>query len=301
MTRSLREPLLLRVSTIAVAAVLATMPVTIGSDLAGPAWKVAQAERGGKGGGGGGHGGGHPGGSLGVGHQGPGARGHAYGHDQRGRDHGRARGDARYQGLGAWVDDARNGRAFGHQRRDAHVEKARGRYQDATSQARGHRTASLDAAGIAHRFSPRETRQLIERGWRARTVDDGFRNHGQRVRTMVELAKRLGYGPHVGALQANFGTPFENGIAGLQAEVEAARVAAAADPDDAEAQQRVERLNAELTEAIAAAKPGVGPDDSWATADLDVNDDGTVDAQDLAALDERSGAGMSAAAGTPPR
>ena len=302
MTRLLREPLLLRVSTIAVAAVLAGMPVTIGSDLAGPAWKVAQAERGGKGGGGGGHGGGHQGGSLGAGHQGPGDRGHAYGHDQRGRDHGRGHRDSHYQGFGAWVDDVRSGRAFGHERRDAQVDKAKTRYQEALGKARGHRTASLDAArGVAHRFSPHETRQLIERGWRARTVDDGFRNHGQRVRTMVELAKRLGYGAHVGALQANFGTPFENGIVELQAELEAARVAAAADPDDAEAQQRVEELNAELAEAIAAAKPGAGPDDSWATADLDVNDDGKVDAGDLAALDESTGAEMSAAASTPSR
>jgi hypothetical protein len=42
--------------------------------------------------------------------------------------------------------------------------------------------------------------------------DAGFKNHGERTRTMVELAKRLGYGARVGAHQANFGTPFENGI-----------------------------------------------------------------------------------------
>jgi hypothetical protein len=53
------------------------------------------------------------------------------------------------------------------------------------------------------------------------------------------------------------------------------------------AQQRVEELNAELAEAIAAAKPGKGPDDSWATADLDVNDDGIVDGRDLEALDDQ--------------
>ena len=35
------------------------------------------------------------------------------------------------------------------------------------------------------------------------------------------------------------------------------------------------------------AKPGKGPDDSWATADLDVNDDRTVDARDLEALDDQ--------------
>ena len=38
-------------------------------------------------------------------------------------------------------------------------------------------------------------------------------------RTMVELSKRLGYGARVGALQANFGTPQENRITALQAEL----------------------------------------------------------------------------------
>ena len=53
----------------------------------------------------------------------------------------------------------------------------------------------------------------------------GFKNHGERTRTMVELAKRLGYGAQVGAHQANLGTPFENGIADLQAQLAAAREA----------------------------------------------------------------------------
>lgn len=50
-TRLLREPLLLRASTLAVAAVLVGTPVTIGSDLAGPTWHVALAEKGGNRGG----------------------------------------------------------------------------------------------------------------------------------------------------------------------------------------------------------------------------------------------------------
>ena len=79
-------------------------------------------------------------------------------------------------------------------------------------------------------------------------------------------------------MQANFGTPFENGIADLQNQLAAAR--AAGD------QAGVERLEAKLEAAVAAAKPGKGPGDSWATADLDVNDDGTVDARDLDALDQ---------------
>ena len=107
----------------------------------------------------------------------------------------------------------------------------------------------------------------------------GFKNHGERTRTMVELAKRLGYGARVGAHQANFGTPFENGIADLQAQLAEAR--------EAGNQAEVERLEGELAEAVENAKPGKGPNDSWATADLDVNDDGVVDKRDLDALDDQ--------------
>jgi hypothetical protein len=107
----------------------------------------------------------------------------------------------------------------------------------------------------------------------------GFKNHGERTRTMVEIAKRLGYGAHVGAHQAKFGTPFENGIASLQAQLAQARAA--------RNQAEVARLEEELAEAIENAKPGKGPNDSWATADLDVNDDGVVDQRDLDALDQQ--------------
>ena len=133
--------------------------------------------------------------------------------------------------------------------------------------------------GPAYGLAPDETQALIERGWKGPKTQDGFKNHGQRTRTMVELAKRLGYSPRVGAMQANFGTPYENGIADLQDQLAEARAAGN--------QAEVERLEAELDTAIAAAKPGKGPDDSWATADLDVNDDGTVDARDLDALDHQ--------------
>jgi hypothetical protein len=112
-----------------------------------------------------------------------------------------------------------------------------------------------------------------------KTRSDGdFKNHGERTRTMVELAKRLGYGARVGAHQANFGTPFENGIADLQAQLAAAEAAGN--------QAEVERLENQLAQAIENAKPGKGPDDSWTTADLDVNDDGVVDKGDLDALDQ---------------
>ena len=50
-----------------------------------------------------------------------------------------------------------------------------------------------------------ETGALIAGGWGEETVvDDGFKNHGQRVSTFVKLAKALGYSASVGAMQANF-------------------------------------------------------------------------------------------------
>jgi hypothetical protein len=175
------------------------------------------------------------------------------------------------------MDGVRSGKAFGLERRDERMVEAKGRYREALGkpgQGVGH---AENARTVAHGFSVEETSTLIERGWKGPAAPAaGFRNHGQRTRTMVEIAKQLGYGARVGALQANFGTPFENGIAGLQAELAAAEEAG----DEAEA----ERLRGELATAIDQAKPGVGPDHGWATADLDVNDDQVVDRHDLEAL-----------------
>ena len=48
----------------------------------------------------------------------------------------------------------------------------------------------------------------------------GFVNHGQRVKTYVEIAKKLGQPAYVGALQANFGNIYETGIADLQNQIQ---------------------------------------------------------------------------------
>ena len=99
-----------------------------------------------------------------------------------------------------------------------------------------------------------------------------FRNHGQRVSTFVALAKELGFGASVGAMQANFGTPFENGLV-------------ATDPDTGEFLRDPDTGDfiIDATEAeIAAVKPGNGPKTRWETeTDLDVNKDGIVDRTDL--------------------
>jgi hypothetical protein len=125
---------------------------------------------------------------------------------------------------------------------------------------------------------------LIERGWQGpKAFNDGFRNHGQRVSTMVGIAKALGYPGSVGAMQANFGTPFENGIYDLEVSLAEARAQQCTAAEDTGLVAEIERLAADLAAAIGLAKPGAAPDDSWATVDLDVNDDLVVDQRDLRA------------------
>ncbi|MEQ8639740.1 MAG: hypothetical protein RIE31_03910 [Alphaproteobacteria bacterium] len=109
--------------------------------------------------------------------------------------------------------------------------------------------------------------------WRASSTATGneFRNHGQRVRSMVAIAKALGYPASVGALQGNFGTPQE-----ILNDDEL--VAFFAGNPDGETMQK-----------ILAAKPG-SDSGAWATYNLDVNNDGVVDSIDLEIV--RSGAGQ---------
>jgi hypothetical protein len=262
---------------------LIAAPVSLEPGSLAVTWQAAHGKN--DGGNGGGHGGGNGGGHGGANGGGNGAseRGHG-GHGMaqgRGQGHGRGQ-DKEYQDLDQLVDGLRSGKAFGRERQDERIEQARQRYDH----ARGHggpgaRGADDEARQVAHRFSAAEAHALIERGWRTRAAPDGFKNHGERVRTMVELAKRLGYGAKVGALQANFGTPFESDIARIEAEL------AQADLDPA----RRAELEAELDVAVAAAKPGNGANHDWARADLDVNDDGAVDRRDLEALDTADDAG----------
>ena len=125
---------------------------------------------------------------------------------------------------------------------------------------------------------------MIESGWRGpKAFDESFRNHGQCVSTMVGIAKALGYNGRVGAMQANFGTPFENGIYDIEVSLAGAQAQQSAAPEDTSLTAEIERLAAELAAAIGLAKPGTAPDESWATVDLDVNDDLTVDERDLQA------------------
>jgi len=126
-------------------------------------------------------------------------------------------------------------------------------------------------------LSDEETRQLIANGWGANIPSDGvFANHGQRVRTMVAIAQALGYSSHVGALQANFGTSQETGLADLQAEIEALAGESPLGPEDDDFPPEVETaltdaadllsqepdlsdpasVRAAFDEALAAVEPG---------------------------------------------
>lgn len=258
--------------TSAVALALIALPVGMSAD--GPSLDgqtaLAKGPEGKGNAGGNGNGKGRGKGGRGVGH---GLDDEDYLH-RRGREQGQV-GAGKAHDLNEFLDGVRSGRAFGLGRQDERVAAAKERYREALGK-RDHASGPGEETTVAYGFSSEETTTLIERGWKGPTAaSDGFRNHGERVRTMVELSKQLGLGARVGAMQANFGTPYENGIAELQADLAAAEEAG----DEAE----VERLRSELATAIEEAKPGVGPDDSWATADLDVNDDQVVDRRDLEA------------------
>ena len=121
-----------------------------------------------------------------------------------------------------------------------------------------------------HRYRDAEAPPVPPR--RPDVAEREFRNHGDRVSTFVALAKSLGLGASTGAMQANFGTPFENGLV-------------ATDPDTGEFLKDPdtgEFIIDATDEEIAAVKPGSGPKSGWETAtELDVNMDGVVDRLDL--------------------
>jgi hypothetical protein len=247
----------------------------------GPA--VAFADKGGGSNGGGGNGGGGSGGGN-SGGNGGGQAGSNRGTDARGADR-----PDRGGGLGAAHGGAKEG-----------VAKGANRYNDmagrrAATQERADDPASRHTPGReVAAFDDRQTRSLVARGWAARTPDAmGFSTHGQRVSTLVAVARELGLSPSLGALQANFGTFGEiaNRVApstyatylGLRQQRQTLAQAGAPPAQLAPLDQRISALAASLSAAVVAAdtKPGVGPASGWATVDLDVNADGRVDAADL--------------------
>lgn len=129
-----------------------------------------------------------------------------------------------------------------------------------------------DVGAEQYELTYAEAEALTKHGWGARKheLDDGFRNHGERVNFYKDLAEALGLPSHFGPMWANFGDPIENRVLPLQAALNEAQ-------DDSEAAA----LQAELDAAIVNAKPGNGPKSGWETVDIDLNDDGIVDEKDL--------------------
>ena len=173
------------------------------------------------------------------------------GHDQRSERS--ARSDARDTGGGSRIwnrprsrDHSDNGRHLGHHR--------------SGSSAPEQRTAA--AAPESPPLPPH----------RPDADESGFRNHGDRVSTFVAIAKSVGLNGGTGAMQANFGTPFENGLV-------------ATDEDSGEFlkdEDTGEYIIDATDEEIAEVKPGNGPRTDWEIdTSLDVNMDGIVDKDDL--------------------
>ena len=267
---------------------LAAAPVDLARDAIGIAMQVADAKQDGDNGG---HGERSERGDNGHGEQGDhgGNRGGNSGRDggDRGRTNEAGPAGQRGQGLGQGWGEGPRGSAH-----SLAVERAQERYAKATDgEATGRRDKGpgsdgfeRSVGGVAHEFNLAETDALLARGWGGpKAFEDGFLNHGQRVSTMVEIAKALGYEARVGAMQGNFGTPFENGLYNLEVSLNLAQGQQVVTPEDTSVAAEIERLAGELAAAIGLAKPGTAPDDDWATVDLDVNGDLIVDAQDLQA------------------
>jgi hypothetical protein len=176
----------------------------------------------------------------------------------------------------AWARDKGGGDRGGH-------DRGSGRDHDHASRDPGTGDSSHSQGGPRSTVARERERPLAAQGVASGARRDGtFRNHGERVHTMVELAKALGYPASVGALQGNFGTPFENGLAPMTRQLADARLAAAVEPDNPWLQAEVARLKQALATAVDAL-PATG-DQTWATIDLDVTGDGVVDAADLTAI-----------------
>jgi hypothetical protein len=138
---------------------------------------------------------------------------------------------------------------------------------------------TLDAAGV---------NILLQRHWRGPgIVTDAARQQIRRNRGFVALARALKLDPGVGAAQASFGMPSENGLAELLDAVDAARFELAGSPASASALSAMHEKERELEAALARLPKGPAKD--WPLADLDLNNDRRIDRKDteLAKAGER--------------
>jgi hypothetical protein len=107
---------------------------------------------------------------------------------------------------------------------------------------------------------------------------------------MVDVARALRLPSSTGAMQAAFGTPAENGLDGVQRRLAEARASLAERPNDVDRRESVRRWERLLEEGLAKLPAFRDAGRDWAVAELDVDQDGTVDGQDLAAARERQAA-----------
>jgi hypothetical protein len=114
---------------------------------------------------------------------------------------------------------------------------------------------------------------------------------------MVDIARALRLPTSTGAMQAAFGTPAENGLDGVQRRLAEVRASLAERPKDAHRRESVRRWERLLEESLAKLPTFRDGGRDWALAELDVNQDGAVDGQDLAAARERQAAGGDMAPG----
>ncbi len=74
---------------------------------------------------------------------------------------------------------------------------------------------------VSKKLEKSESTSLVQSGWvKEELFAKDFTNHGQRVKTYVEIAKAQGLPAYVGALQANFGNPYETGIDDLNKQID---------------------------------------------------------------------------------
>ena len=153
---------------------------------------------------------------------------------------------------------------------------------------------------VSKHLENNESLSLTDSGWINKKVfSKDFTNHGQRVKTYVEIAKLKGLPAYVGALQANFGNPYETGIAKFQNKItdlnsqitllntQLLNTELTVDKTTA-IQNQINILTSDVIETngllkttIKNIKPGVSVGNGWETANLDINNDGIVNEADL--------------------
>jgi hypothetical protein len=159
----------------------------------------------------------------------------------------------------------------------------------------GARAASGEDDRPVAEFDERQTRALIQAGWRpagGAEAAGAFARHAERVATLAAVARAQGYKPSVGAMQANLGTLAETAgrvapeewrtLTELRRAAREMRAARLPSSEVAAAEARVAALEGALAERVEAATGAPREEAGWATINLDVNADGVVDVGDLA-------------------